>query len=598
LSAPNALPEVLERLALPREGRVLDIGGAAYLGNESTQWLVDAFAARVDVVYGKPEQREAMEQRFGERIRLLAGEAEAEEGAYDLVVASPVLARLMDWLTEADWRAGRLLKPGGALVTFGIDPAALGAPGHKQPEDEVRDAFLAAFGGGDGGSVHLPSWLGQWSLVENVPRKPAFRSYLSWLVLRRNAQAAPGSLADGLAGTGDDLARVLEGAEFDTLMVFEPSRFADRRAQRTAAALASFGRRLLWVETRGDALSLVDGPTAGRLLRFPDASQEIERRIKLVGGDPHAGRQAELARRILAERLAGLVRSRAGPLAIHSQGADAGRVVAATLDLASRVDAGQAARVGWVHDRLDPRLDPGVMPRVPSPDIVVVPTDNRASGTGKTTGILDVQALADRFTWRSESLRQKLEIEGKILVYSGPGEGADLSRLAKVLAQDVSVHLVVLAGRTGNAVKALRRAARELGADARLRLMAAPRPTDIPGLIADADLGIIAVDSSGGPERAEIERFSDYLTAGVPVLAPTGGAVAALLEAWPVGVAYDPDDGLATAVAEALNRRSALAAAIHTRPDLQLDYAWETQAARLRHIYRRLAKRPAKTRAA
>lgn len=600
LSAPNALADILDRLALPAQARVLDIGGAAYKGEESTAYLTERFGSRIDVV-ARPDQAAEMTARFGKRIRLLANESEAREGAYDLVVVSPVLGKLVEALLDAGWRGARLLRPGGVIISFGMDPEVLGTGGLKQPEPAMAAAFHAAFGGRPGKPVSLPPALADfYDLLENTPRKPGFRSYLTWMVLRRRFDAGRGSIVEGLGeADGREAARLLRLQDIDTLMVFDPARYETSRTGKFAETMRALGRRLLWVCVGGARNEIAAGPGGGPLLRFPDAAPELDRRLRLIGLTLDAGARETILRDVLAARIGQLTsHSAASGLIVVSQGEAGRRVVQTGLDRLKARHPGAAAQVRWLHDVLDPRLDaasaapPPVRSR--QPDAATAASTTAQRGIPAAERLPDVQRMADRFAYRGKSLRQKLEITGQLLIYSGIGQGANLARLAEVLTAAPDVRLASLAGRTSTEAKALRRAAQRLEADERLHLLPVMKSADIPGFIADADIGIIGVDAQGRPEPDELLRLSGYLLAGVPVLAPAGGEAAALLGDWPVGLVYAgaQDGALAAAAVEALARRAELASAIARRPDLMLSLAWDTQAARLRDILGRLGARP------
>ncbi|MBX7250078.1 MAG: hypothetical protein K1X35_13665 [Caulobacteraceae bacterium] len=584
MPATNTLPEILQRLGLDPAARVLDVGGAAFAGEESTAALVEAFTGRIDVVVPKAEQRAPMTAAFGKRVRLLPGEAEARTRAYDLVVVSPTLGRIAETLADAAWRYGPLLKPDGVLITFGLDPAAIGAEAYRQPEPGVLEAFRALTGRGE--ALRLaPGLADAWSLVENTPRKPGVRSYLSWLVLRRTP--APVTRVSGLAEAADaEAARLLLTHDFDTVVV-APEQVSPgaRRWSRIVEALFQHGRRLLWIDT-GAALRLeATGP--GLRLTFPSGGEEIDRRIKILGETLDAASRLDLERQALADRIARIAGVTAGPgIGFVSFGAAAGAVVQAALNALSARRPDRARQARWLHDD---GVDGEAPAGAPRPDARI----GSSPGEGREA-IRDVQALGDRYAWRGANLREKLAVAGPLAVYSGSGAGLDLAAFSEVLAADEALELAVLGGRSGEEVKDLNRKLRRLRTSHRLTLLPIIAPADAPGFVAGASVGLIATDPSGAPEADEVARFSDYLTAGMPVVAPAGGQVAAVLADWPVGTIYraDQEGDLARAVRDVLADREGFAAAIARRPDLQLLYAWETQAGTLSQILRRLWPAP------
>ncbi|MGC2521720.1 MAG: hypothetical protein WA417_03675, partial [Stellaceae bacterium] len=90
----NTIGRIVSRLGLPRNARILDIGGAAYLGSESIDWIVDRTDAPIDVVAVRTDQAQSLQQKYGTQVRVVGSIGELDYSAYDLVVVTPVLRQI------------------------------------------------------------------------------------------------------------------------------------------------------------------------------------------------------------------------------------------------------------------------------------------------------------------------------------------------------------------------------------------------------------------------------------------------------------------------------------------------------------------------
>lgn len=594
MTATNALPAILDRHGVGRGALALDIGGPSYRGEESTRFLTDRLDQPVDVVAYKAEQAEAMAGDFGDRVRLLENEDAAEEGAYDLVVVSPVLGKLAEALSDAAWRGERLLKPGGLFITFGIDPAALGADGSKQPDAAVVDAYRAAFIGEDGRSTVLPPALDAvFELLEASPRKPGVRSYLNWLVLRRrpglSAAAAGIDVTGGLArDVGGDGLDVVLTADFDTLLVTAGLPATDARVLRTGATLVALGRKVLCVRD-GEILQVSRSPAGFTEVCFADPRSELNRRLRILGARPDPQRLEALHGSVRAGRLARLMGTLAHPgFVVHSEGGLALAAVAEGLARLGAENTGRARQVRWIHDIRRRAEALARADRLTLPDRLTCASDAIGGGVAKVIGgarpvtVWDTPRLADRFAHRGKTFRQKAEIEGEIVIHIGAVD-ARMTAVLEALPGLPTAHLVLLAPTPLRIGEALKARAAELGVSDRLHVAPAPAEDRLVGYIADADLGL-ALPEDGSDATA---RVFTHVLAGLPTLVIGEAQAAAVLEDWPVGEQAPPGDteAMQAAIGRMLGGRGRYVAAMGRRPDLLLQLSSEVQATALAEIY-------------
>lgn len=593
----NSLPGILDRCGVRRGGRALDIGGAAYKGEESIRYLTDRFDCPVDVVANKADQVAAIVDEFGQQVRMLETEYAADEGAYDVVVISPLLGKLAEVLSDAGWRGERLLKPGGLLITFGIDPAALGAEGYKQPDAEVLDAYRAGFLLQDGKTTVLPPALDHvFELLESTPRKPGVRSYLNWLVLRRRPVLFPVAgridVTAGLAqvASDEDLDLIRIG-DFDTLLMTASLPAHDARTRRIVETLRLLGRQILCVRD-GEAFRISPSPSGFMVVDFADPRPELDRRLRSLGVQPAAGQVERLHDSVRAGRLARLVETLARPgFTIHSEGSVALAAIGAAVARLKAENPGKARHVRWIHDirwhnRARPECD-----QLRLPDVVTSANDalnlavSKACASDKLVTVWDTPRLSDRFTFKGRTLRQRSEIRDVMLICVGAIDSR-LSAVLQCLPQLPAVSLVLLGPSPANVVKLLKAQAAELGIEGRLHVAPAPAEDHMLGYIADADAGLVLPDQ-GADATAQV--FTHAL-AGLPTLVIGEASAATVLAEWPVGVVateYDTASVLA-ALGRLLADRTRFVAAIGRRPDMLLKLSWEVQASVLAEIHSQL----------
>jgi glycosyltransferase involved in cell wall biosynthesis len=622
----NSLPEILQRLRLPRDARVLDVGGPAYRGEETTRYLVEAFDSPIDVVAYKPEQREGM-AGFGKAIRLLDSEVSIEPGTCDLVIISPILARVIETITDATWRATRLLKPGGYLVCFGIESDVIGREGYRQPDPDQAAEFDRLFPRVGHGRRGLPESLaGAFEFVESPIRKPNVQSYLTWFVLRRTAGAVPeplqtplisgtaaGFVTAGLLDDGLDAAveSILE-RDFDTVMVVDNPVVTDARVMKTAETVSSLGRKLLCIGlNREPVLEVVESAGGVPVIQFANPRVEIDRRLRAVGAPMETSLRYELRMAVFAEHLVRVFDRVAKPgLILHSHDFQPFYAAGAALEM---LDPAKARMIGWVHDIHEfisdyGIIDPGLQALgarwearyIRKADALTAVSDEICAalaglyGVPAPVSIYNTQRLADRYRHRGKTIREKLELtRGEpILVHSGSvREGRGVDHVLRCLPQLPSAHLALLTGSRTDYVKGLQHEARRLGVSDRLHLLAPIAYERVPGFIADATVGLIPADLYGNADVGLPNKFSDYVMAGLPIVSSATAAMAALMREWPVGVTFKPGDGAAllAALREVLANPGRHAAEIGRRPDLMVHYSWEAQAVKLKGVYDRLA---------
>lgn len=206
--------------------------------------------------------------------------------------------------------------------------------------------------------------------------------------------------------------------------------------------------------------------------------------------------------------------------------------------------------------------------------------------------IYNTQRLSDRHKCRGRTLRQRLELTDEtLLVHSGSvREGRGVEHLVRVLPDFPTVHLALITASRGPFVNSVLNEAKALGVRDRVHMRALMPYDEVVGFIADADAGVIPMDSYGNAELSLPNKLFDYLLAGLPVLSSATGALKRLFGEWPVGPMYAPGDdaGLRAALTDLIAHRERYVAAIKARPDLLVKHGWEAQAVKLQQIYHRL----------
>ena len=206
--------------------------------------------------------------------------------------------------------------------------------------------------------------------------------------------------------------------------------------------------------------------------------------------------------------------------------------------------------------------------------------------------IYNTQRLSDRHKYRGRTLRQRLELTDEtLLVHSGSvREGRGVEHLVRVLPEFPTVHLALITASRGPFVNSVLNEARALGVRDRVHMRPLSPYDEVVGFIADADAGVIPMDSYGNAELSLPNKLFDYLLAGLPVLSSSTGALKRLFDEWPVGPMYAPGDdaGLRAALTDLIAHRERYVTAIKARPDLLVKHGWEAQAVKLQQIYDRL----------
>lgn len=615
----NSLPDLLRQVQIGGAARALDIYSedAGSIGH-----LVAAVDGIVDVVARKGTEA-AIATQFGDRVRFIDSEFAADLQAYDVVVVSPTLGKVIEGLRDIAWRAPRLLRDGGVWITFGIDPKALGAADHSQPSSAVAEQFRADFGVAvDGAITRLPEALdGQFELATWAPRKPIHRSYLTWMVFRRLADrprpeapiriftdARAHALVPDLLGA----ATVARGAELaaahapDTLMVVDNEVLRDARVVKTAETVRDLGRSVLLVGI-AEVAEVTETVTPGGVpvVLYPNPRVELERRLRLVGGPLDQGVRRELRMAAFSRWLAGVMAAVEAPgLSVHSHDFQAIYVVGVALEMLDR-------NIPWIHDIHEfiagyELVDPGAQTvgslwerhYIGRPFALTAVSEEQASALTAEYGveidavIYNTQRLTDRRRYRGRTLRQRLELTDEILlVHSGSvREGRGVEQLVRVLPDFPRVHLALITASRGPFVNSVLNEAKALGVRERVHMSALLPFDEVVGFIADADAGVIPMDSYGNAELSLPNKIFDYLLAGLPVLSSSTGALKRLFDEWPVGPMYAPGDesGLRAALTDLIAHRERYVAAINARPDLLVKHGWEAQAVKLQQIYDRL----------
>lgn len=143
----------LKSIDLPANPRVLDVGAGGFLGETTTIHLLSLLDARVDAVEINPDRARALQQKFGDRIRVFSQDFEkfAPGDRYDLIVfdldSHLIAAQYERFLTVA----AKMVKPGGKIINSIIYDSATA----YDPEAELLnqagqadyDAFLRRYFG-------------------------------------------------------------------------------------------------------------------------------------------------------------------------------------------------------------------------------------------------------------------------------------------------------------------------------------------------------------------------------------------------------------------------------------------------------------------
>lgn len=139
-------------------------------------------------------------------------------------------------------------------------------------------------------------------------------------------------------------------------------------------------------------------------------------------------------------------------------------------------------------------------------------------------------------------------------------------------------------------VRVLQEQAVRAGVADRVHLLDPVAPSQVAAFLAGADVGVAPFRHFGSHEFALPNKLFEYLQAGLPLVVSDCRAVARFVQENQVGAVFTADDAVSCAAAlrEVFERRGALRRRIVEDDALLAPYAWETQAANLRGLYREL----------
>ncbi|BFU46599.1 glycosyltransferase [Krasilnikovia sp. MM14-A1004] len=192
------------------------------------------------------------------------------------------------------------------------------------------------------------------------------------------------------------------------------------------------------------------------------------------------------------------------------------------------------------------------------------------------------------------SVRQVAEVdpETPLLVYVGwISAERGLRTAVSALVELPEFHLAIVANSTNAELKALLSLGVELGVSERLHVVPYVAQHLVADYLSSADLGIICSRHNPNYENSLPTKMSEYLHAGLPVVASDLRVVREFVESHDLGVVFTADDvtSFADAVRRAFGRRAAMAARIGD--DLLRELSWEQQSAGLVQLYRDVAHR-------
>ena len=187
----NTIGRIVSRLGLPRNARILDIGGAAYLGSESIDWIVDRTDAPIDVVAVRTDHAQSLQQKYGAEVRVVGSIGELDYRAYDLVVVTPVLRQIAHaFRVLLPFVYADLVRTGGFVVAVAIGASRAAAVETPAVADELalfnQELDLRRTKKNTDVARGLFRYRGhEW-------RKPSTRSYFVWVTLQRTDKPAIG----------------------------------------------------------------------------------------------------------------------------------------------------------------------------------------------------------------------------------------------------------------------------------------------------------------------------------------------------------------------------------------------------------------------
>lgn len=180
--------------------------------------------------------------------------------------------------------------------------------------------------------------------------------------------------------------------------------------------------------------------------------------------------------------------------------------------------------------------------------------------------------------------------EAALLVYSGRvARARGVHTVVTALPALPGVHLVLVCVENCAEVTDLLTLAGRLGVADRVHVAPYVDAVHVPGYLASADLGLAPFLHRPNHEESLPTKVTEYLHAGLPVVASDQRTMGAFLHETGTGVTFPAEsaDGCAAAVREALARRDELRAAITT--DLLDVYSWQHQSRVLLDVYARVS---------
>jgi hypothetical protein len=185
----NTIGRIVSRLRLPRNARILDIGGAPYLGRESIDWIVDTTDAPIDVVAARADQAEPLREKYGAKLRVFGSISELDYSSYDLIVITPVLLQIAHtFRVLLPFVYADLVRTGGFVVVGGIGAARAAEEDIPGMADELLlfDQQLDLQRVRKGAEIAR----GLFKYRGHEWRKPSTQSYFVWVTLQRSDKPA------------------------------------------------------------------------------------------------------------------------------------------------------------------------------------------------------------------------------------------------------------------------------------------------------------------------------------------------------------------------------------------------------------------------
>lgn len=414
-----------------------------------------------------------------------------------------------------------------------------------------------------------------------------------------------------------EIIELLATRSFDTVMFVNNAFEGDARVMKTAHAVGSFGRRLLAIGlSKGASYELRTLADGCPLVLVPNHISAISKGLKKLGFPLDVGPRYEIWMAVFAVYISWLlinIRDKPPCIVVHSHdfmGAFAG-------GNAVRLAGSNASMAGttlkWVHDVhefvqqydiIDPTLQKiGCLWE----EALYTHADAMSTVSGtladhlvryyrlrkKPSIIYNSNRLSARFKYRGPSCRDFVGCgEAPILVHSGsirPGRGVDLAIEGLKHVEDA--HLLLLTGSDTPYLATLLQRADELGVRNRIHLHPLLPYDEVAGFIAGANAGLIPMEHYGNADVALPNKLFDYISAEIPVISADTDNIKALMSDWRIGCLFPAKDvdAFVGAIRDVVANQDAYRAAMRSRPDMMLSFAWEAQVLKLFDIYRGLS---------